>query len=49
MTQKRVASQHHATFQVIHRHLYDGRATSSHPLSNHIEDVLYMVQIITRI
>jgi len=49
MTKKRIASQHHATFQGICRGSCDASATSSHLLRDHIEDVLYMVQIITRL
>jgi hypothetical protein len=47
MTKKRIANQHHATFQGICRGACDASATSSHTLGDHIEDVLYMVQIDT--
>lgn len=45
MNQKRIANQHHACFQSARRSSCEVRAASRHPLSDHIEDVLYMVQI----
>ena len=45
MTKKRIANQHHACFQSVRRSSCEVRATSSYPLGDHIEDVLYMVQI----
>ena len=47
MTKKRIANQHHACFQGVRRGSCEVRATSSHPLYDHIEVVLYMVQIDT--
>ncbi|MBU6368050.1 MAG: hypothetical protein KGQ65_00235 [Burkholderiales bacterium] len=47
MIKKRIASQHPATFQGICRGAFGASATGSHPLDDHIEDVLYMVQIDT--
>ncbi len=49
MTQKRIANQHHACFQGIRRGSYEVRATSSHPLSDHMEVLLHMVQVCTSI
>ena len=45
MTKIRIANQHHATFLGICRGACDASATGSHPLGDHIEDVLYMVLI----
>jgi len=47
MTKKRIANQHHATFQGICRGAGEASATGGHPLDNHIEDVLYIVLIET--
>ena len=45
MNHKRIANQHHACFQSVRRSSCEVRAASSHPLGDHIEDVLYMVLI----
>lgn len=45
MTKKRIVTQHHACFQSARRSSCEVRAASRHQLSDHIEDVLYMVQI----
>ena len=49
MTKYRIANQHHATIGNRRQGSSAARATSSHPLGDHIEDVLDMVQIITSI
>lgn len=49
MTKYRIANQHHASIGNRRQGFSESRATSSHPLGDHIEDVLHMVQIITSI
>ncbi len=45
MTKKRIANQHRACFQGVRRGFCEVRATSSHPLSEHMAVDLHMVQI----
>jgi hypothetical protein len=47
MTKYRIASQQHATFGVIRQGFSETSDNSHHRLTDHIEDVLDMVQINT--
>ena len=48
MTKNRIANQHHATFEGMHHGFSETSDKSCHPLIDHKEDVLHMVQINTR-
>lgn len=48
MTKNRIANQHHATFEGMHHGFSETSDKICHPLIDHMEDVLHMVQIITR-
>ncbi len=45
MTKYRIASQQHATFEVIRQGFNETSDNRRHRLTDHIEDVLHMVQI----
>lgn len=47
MTKYRIANQHHATSRVIRQGFSETSDNSRHRLTDHIEDVLHMVQINT--
>jgi len=47
MIKKRIAIQHHATYEGIRQGFSETSDNSRHRLTNHIEDVLHMVQINT--